>query len=161
MSALLVVASMWLVAGRSPAAGLTAKAGPYEIEVTTDPSPIRMGPATVRVRVADADGKAVTDAQVQVLTQMPGMSMGAALFIFLRSFLGMKLGFWAIFFGHIVWALPFSLLTVLVLATRSADFSFPSDHAVMAGAVAVGLVFVSRRLAAIAGVAALAMAFAV
>ena len=49
---------------------------------------------------------------------------------------------------------------VLVLATRSADFSFPSDHAVMAGAVAVGLVFVSRRLAALAGVAALAMAFA-
>src|SRR4051794_19999292 len=29
---------------------------------------------------------------------------------------------------------------VLVLATRSADFSFPSDHAVMAGAGAVGLV---------------------
>ena len=49
---------------------------------------------------------------------------------------------------------------VLVLATRSADFSFPSDHAVMAGAVAVGLVFVSRRLAALAGVAALVMAFA-
>jgi undecaprenyl-diphosphatase len=49
---------------------------------------------------------------------------------------------------------------VLVLATRSADFSFPSDHAVMSGAVAVGLVFVSRRLAALAGVAALAMAFA-
>ena len=46
---------------------------------------------------------------------------------------------------------------VLVLATRSADFSFPSDHAVMAGAVAVGLVF---RLAALAAVAALVMAFA-
>jgi membrane-associated phospholipid phosphatase len=49
---------------------------------------------------------------------------------------------------------------VLVLASRSVDFSFPSDHAVMAGAVAVGLVFVSRRLAALAGVAALVMAFA-
>jgi membrane-associated phospholipid phosphatase len=49
---------------------------------------------------------------------------------------------------------------ILVLATRSADFSFPSDHAVMAGAVAVGLVFVSRRLAALATVAALVMAFA-
>jgi membrane-associated phospholipid phosphatase len=49
---------------------------------------------------------------------------------------------------------------VLVLATRGADFSFPSDHAVMAGAVAVGLVFVSRRLAALAAVAALVMAFA-
>src|SRR4051794_3235748 len=48
----------------------------------------------------------------------------------------------------------------LVLATRSTDFSFPSDHAVMAGAVAVGLLFVSRRLATLAAVAALAMAFA-
>src|SRR3954464_8134811 len=49
---------------------------------------------------------------------------------------------------------------ILVLATRSADFSFPSDHAVMAGAVALGLVFVSRGLAALATVAALVMAFA-
>jgi undecaprenyl-diphosphatase len=48
----------------------------------------------------------------------------------------------------------------LVLATRSADFSFPSDHAVMAGAVAVGLLFVSRRLAVLATAAALVMAFA-
>jgi ABC-type spermidine/putrescine transport system permease subunit II len=49
---------------------------------------------------------------------VPGMSMGAALFIFLRTFLGLKLGFWSIFLGHLIWALPFSLLMVLVLATR-------------------------------------------
>jgi ABC-type spermidine/putrescine transport system permease subunit II len=49
---------------------------------------------------------------------VPGMSMGAALFILLRSFLGLKLGFWSIFLGHVVWALPFSLLIVLVLTTR-------------------------------------------
>lgn len=49
---------------------------------------------------------------------VPGMSMGAALFIFLRSFLGLKLGFWSIFLGHLVWALPFSLLMILVLTTR-------------------------------------------
>lgn len=49
---------------------------------------------------------------------VPGMSMGAALFILLRSFLGFKLGFWSIFLGHVVWALPFSLLIVLVLTTR-------------------------------------------
>jgi len=49
---------------------------------------------------------------------------------------------------------------ILVLAHRSTDFSFPSDHAVMAGAVAVGLVFVSRVLAAAAVAAALLMAFA-
>lgn len=48
---------------------------------------------------------------------------------------------------------------ILVLAHRSADPSFPSDHAVMAGAVAAGLWLVSRRLGAVATVAALLMAF--
>jgi len=49
---------------------------------------------------------------------------------------------------------------ILLLASRSADYSFPSDHSVMAGAVAAGLFFVSRRLGALAAVAALVMAFA-
>src|SRR3954452_16089715 len=49
---------------------------------------------------------------------------------------------------------------LLVLATRSSDFSFPSDHAVMAGAAAAGLWLVSRVLGAVATVAALVMAFA-
>jgi undecaprenyl-diphosphatase len=49
---------------------------------------------------------------------------------------------------------------ILVLAHRSADFSFPSDHAVMAGAVAAGLWFVSRRLGLAATIAAVVMAFA-
>ena len=49
---------------------------------------------------------------------------------------------------------------LLVLSSRSTDFSFPSDHAVMAGAAAAGLWLVSRALGAIATVAALAMAFA-
>lgn len=49
---------------------------------------------------------------------------------------------------------------ILVLAHRSADMSFPSDHAVMAGAVAAGLWLVSRRLGTAATVAALLMAFA-
>jgi membrane-associated phospholipid phosphatase len=48
---------------------------------------------------------------------------------------------------------------LIVLATRSSDFSFPSDHAVMAGAAAAGLWLASRLLGAIATVAALAMAF--
>lgn len=49
---------------------------------------------------------------------------------------------------------------ILVLAARSADFSFPSDHAVMAGAAAAGLWLASRWLGVIAAVAALLMAFA-
>jgi len=44
---------------------------------------------------------------------------------------------------------------ILRLADVTTDFSFPSDHAVMAGAVAVGLLLAHRRLAAAAAVAAL------
>lgn len=49
---------------------------------------------------------------------------------------------------------------LLVLASRTSDFSFPSDHAVMAGAVATGLLLVSRRLGLLAAAAALLVAFA-
>jgi undecaprenyl-diphosphatase len=49
---------------------------------------------------------------------------------------------------------------ILVLVSRSADYSFPSDHAVMAGAVAAGLWLVDRRLGIAASIAALLMAFA-
>ena len=56
---------------------------------------------------------------------------------------------------------PYALLPhALVLVPRSHDFSFPSDHAVMAGAVASGVWLVSRRLGLIALAAALLMAFA-
>src|SRR3954451_6409325 len=56
---------------------------------------------------------------------------------------------------------PFTVFPhALVLVHRSTDPSFASDHATMAGAVAVGLFFVSRRLGTIAAVAAVLMAFA-
>jgi undecaprenyl-diphosphatase len=56
---------------------------------------------------------------------------------------------------------PYDVLPhVLVLVPRTTDFSFPSDHAVMAGAVAAGLWWVDRRLGLVAALAALAMAFA-
>src|SRR6266852_6804373 len=60
----------------APAGGLSTQAGPYHLEVSTDPSPIPIGPAKVRVHVTDSAGKDVTGAQVRVLTQMPGMAMG-------------------------------------------------------------------------------------
>lgn len=46
----------------------------------------------------------------------------------------------------------------VVLVHRSADASFPSDHATMAGAVAVGLLLAHRRLGVIAAVLAVLMA---
>ena len=56
---------------------------------------------------------------------------------------------------------PYTVLPAAqVLVTRSADYAFPSDHAVMAGAVAAGVWLVSRRLGYLATVAALLMAFA-
>jgi membrane-associated phospholipid phosphatase len=52
-----------------------------------------------------------------------------------------------------------SLQHVEVLVARSSDFSFPSDHAVMAGAVAAGVWLASRRLGLLTAVAAVLMAF--
>lgn len=52
-----------------------------------------------------------------------------------------------------------SIAHTLLLVSRSADYSFPSDHAVMAGAVAAGLCYVNRRLGILAWVAALLLAF--
>ncbi len=55
-------------------------------------------------------------------------------------------------------ARPYATLPhVLVLVSRTSDFSFPSDHAVMAGAVAAGVFLADRRLGLVAGVAALVM----
>lgn len=49
---------------------------------------------------------------------VPGLTMGAALFIFLRTMLGLTMGYWSIFLAQLVWALPFALLLVLVIASR-------------------------------------------
>jgi putative spermidine/putrescine transport system permease protein/spermidine/putrescine transport system permease protein len=49
---------------------------------------------------------------------VPGMSMGAALLIFTRAVLDLKLGFWSIAMGHFVWAFPFALLIILVVTIR-------------------------------------------
>jgi undecaprenyl-diphosphatase len=55
---------------------------------------------------------------------------------------------------------PFSVVpNALTLVHRSTDFSFPSDHAVMAGAVAAGVLVVHRRLGLVALGLALVMAF--
>jgi membrane-associated phospholipid phosphatase len=57
-------------------------------------------------------------------------------------------------------ARPYTLEpNILVLAQRTADFSSPSDHAVMAGAAVAGLFFVSLRLGALGAIAAVLMAF--
>lgn len=55
---------------------------------------------------------------------------------------------------------PYTTLPhIEVLVARSSDFSFPSDHAVMAGAVAAGVWLVSRRLGVLAAAGAVLMGF--
>lgn len=46
----------------------------------------------------------------------------------------------------------------LVLVSRSTDYSFPSDHAVMAGAVTVGVLLVNRKLGLVTAAFAVLMA---
>jgi undecaprenyl-diphosphatase len=48
---------------------------------------------------------------------------------------------------------------VHVLISRTSDFSFPSDHATVAGAVAVGIYLANRKWGTIAVIAAVIMAF--
>lgn len=63
--------------------------------------------------------------------------------------------------GAIDRARPYEAMTgVHLLVGRTTDFSFPSDHATVAGAVAVGLLFTNRRWGIIAAVLAVWMAFA-
>ena len=49
---------------------------------------------------------------------VPGVIMGTALFMYFRSFMGLKLGYWSLGIGHFVWAFPFCLLAVVVMASR-------------------------------------------
>ena len=57
-------------------------------------------------------------------------------------------------------ARPYTVIPAMhLLVDKTADFSLPSDHATIAGAVAGGLFLVSRRLGLMAMVAAVAMAF--
>jgi undecaprenyl-diphosphatase len=55
---------------------------------------------------------------------------------------------------------PYAALPgILVLATPTADPAFPSDHAVMAGAVTAGLFLVNRQLGWVAAALAVLMVF--
>jgi len=57
-------------------------------------------------------------------------------------------------------ARPYNAMpNVHLLISRTTDFSFPSDHAVAAGAVAAGLVLAHRRIGVVAVVLAVVMAF--
>ena len=49
---------------------------------------------------------------------VPGIVLGVTLFMFYRSFLGIRTGLWSLVLVHFVWAFPFALLALLVVAVR-------------------------------------------
>lgn len=49
---------------------------------------------------------------------MPGILIGIAILIFYRGLLGVRTGLWSVFLAHFIWALPFSLLCILIVAVR-------------------------------------------
>ena len=70
------------------------------------------------------------------------------------------LGLAQIIGGAVNRARPYNAMSgVHLLIDRTADFSFPSDHATVAGAVAAGLLLSNRRWGIVAAVLAVAMAF--
>lgn len=63
--------------------------------------------------------------------------------------------------GAIDRARPYeAMIGVHLLVDKTTDFSFPSDHATAAGAVAVGLLLTNRRWGIVAAALAIVMAFA-
>ena len=49
---------------------------------------------------------------------VPGIVLGVTIFMFYRSFLGIKTGVWSLVLVHFLWAFPFSLLGMLVVSVR-------------------------------------------
>lgn len=75
--------------------------------------------ATVMARSITRSGRPLPIIGLSLLPLfVPGLTMGSALFIFFRTALQLNLGFWSIFLAQLIWALPFSLLLVLVVASR-------------------------------------------
>jgi undecaprenyl-diphosphatase len=86
-------------------------------------------------------------------------AMAAALWAPLGSLLALGLNQPLVSYFHE--ARPYSVFPdALALVAHSQDYSFPSDHAVMAGAVTAGVALAHRRLGLATAVAAVGMAFA-
>lgn len=58
------------------ALAVTATAGPYRLEITTDPAIIPVGRANLLIVVRGADGAPVPDLEVKTFARMPTMKMG-------------------------------------------------------------------------------------
>jgi len=75
-TAVLLSALLLVCVGGAALAGPRGSAGPYRVEITTEPAVVPIGKATMLVKVTDTSGKPVEGAQVRALVQMPSMAMG-------------------------------------------------------------------------------------
>ena len=62
---------------------------------------------------------------------VPGIVLGVTLFMFYRSFLGIRTGLWSLILVHFVWSFPFALLALLVVSVRF-------DHRLLEAAADLG-----------------------
>lgn len=60
----------------SVAIAIGGSAGPYRIDIKSDPAVLPVGRARLNLRLTDSKGKPIAGAKVTVLVQMPGMPMG-------------------------------------------------------------------------------------
>lgn len=73
---LFVVALLLTVVSTSARAAVNAQAGPYRVELSTDPAVVPVGKGKLILKISDAAGKPVEGATVSTLARMPGMNMG-------------------------------------------------------------------------------------
>lgn len=78
MIAALMAATLAMAPGaaRLAFAAVTGQAGPYRVEVRTNPPVIPVGKVRMTITLSDTAGKPVEDASVRAIVQMPGMQMG-------------------------------------------------------------------------------------
>jgi hypothetical protein len=62
------------MAGMGSAAPPSTQAGKFEIKLTTQPDPPKVGENTFRIKVVDASGSPIADAEVEVSLFMPAMA---------------------------------------------------------------------------------------
>jgi ABC-type spermidine/putrescine transport system permease subunit II len=55
---------------------------------------------------------------VLIVLFMPGVMLGVDFIIFYRILLGIRTGVWSLILAHFVWAFPFALLSVIIVASR-------------------------------------------
>ncbi len=55
---------------------ISGQAGPYRVDLVSDPAVLPVGKATIDVAVTDASGKPAEGAAVRAIAQMPNMAMG-------------------------------------------------------------------------------------